>query len=135
MKMHRSRTTRQAGRRRLMAEPLEARRLFSAAAIMSLNAPVTLYPAPSGCTGLTVGQDGAIWYAASNSLERLTSDGLATEFQLPDTSAGASPLIVSNVAISSDNSAWFVVQTGTGNVLERMTADGHFSVATAATTA
>jgi virginiamycin B lyase len=114
--------------------------LSAAAAILLAIPPasasaggVVEYPIPTLSSlpqGVTLGPDGAVWFAerTANAIGRLASDGTFTEFPLP--SSSAQPFWI---AAGPDGNLWFTERSG--NRIGRLTPAGtitEFAVPTAA---
>jgi streptogramin lyase len=114
--------------------------LSAAAAILLAIPPafasaggIVEYPIPTATSlpqGLTVGPDGAVWFAerTANAIGRLAPDGTFTEFPLP--SLSAQPF---SIAVGPDGNLWFTERSG--NRIGRLTPAGtitEFAVPTAA---
>lgn len=94
-----------------LAEALESRILLSAA-LSWVAGPAHLALAP----------DSSVWYVHDDSLIRRALDGATTTFTLPRTASGSTRPITSDLAFSSDASAWFVASGRIG----RMSTTGQF---------
>ncbi len=123
---HRKRSRRRY--RAALAEPLESRTLFSAW-ITTPSLPLNYNPI--GLSSSYTAADFSTWHAGSlwtshlGTITERSSDGGVTTFSVPPSGAN-SRTVTSNIVFTQDQTAWFVLQEGSGSRLEALTADGTF---------
>jgi virginiamycin B lyase len=88
-----------------------------------VNLRITEYPVSALASlqdlqGLAAGPDGAVWFSktTSNSIGRITIDGVVTEYPLPSAICGASRCQPNQLTVGADGALWFSGSHSIGRV-------------------
>jgi virginiamycin B lyase len=65
--------------------------------------PVPSTSAPTSPESITAGPDGALWFTDSDSIGRVTTDGVITKFSIPTTDSGPD-----GITSGPDGALWFI---------------------------